>query len=412
MSHHGPTPPQSVQASLFVALSSMAAAPAVAQWPTDPESPLVVGHSEAIVELRQEVGDDGGTWLAWVNSQCLGEVRLQRIDRFGTVIAPGGLVLPDNVPLCGTLEILLAVAPDNSAIVQGGPPGTDRPIHRIAPDGTPLWGTGVLITAWIGVFGAALGLDNGDVLLGGHAGSSMFVSRHDIDGTELWTAEIPTPSGPNKRVLGLVPDDAGGAFIVWDRPLAYTRLVEAAHVSGAGVPTWPDPLVIVPPDPSSSRHTDPEVLADGSGGVVLVFVQGTEESHTPVPLLMQRFDAGGTLAFGPDGVRVSLDAERQYDPVIARDEATDELIIAWRSGPFATRELRAQRMTLDGDRLWGDTGVTIADMGAQGSGHFDAVWDGETLAGVVSVPVAGSPSVFVHRVDGNGVVLPAPVAIS
>ncbi len=69
-------------------------------------------------------------------------------------------------------------------------------------------------------------------------------------------------------------------------------------------------------------------------------------------------------------------------------------------------------MTLDCDRLWGDTGVTIADLGVQGAGHFDAVWDGETLAGVVSFPVAGSPSVFVHRVDGNGVVLHAPVAIS
>ncbi len=99
MSHHGPTPPRSVQASLFVALSSMAAAPAVAQWPTDPESPLVVGHAEAIVELRQEVGDDGGTWLAWIDSQCFGDIRLQRIDRFGTVIAPGGLVLPDSHPM-------------------------------------------------------------------------------------------------------------------------------------------------------------------------------------------------------------------------------------------------------------------------------------------------------------------------
>ncbi|MHC5114514.1 MAG: hypothetical protein ACYTGP_08825 [Planctomycetota bacterium] len=400
------------RSAALVATVALSATPALAQWPNDPAAPLEIGEADTTVELRHAVAADGGTWMAWIDGLCFGELRVQRLTPSGAALVPGGLLLPDVEPLCGVTHVMLYVMPDSSAIVQGGATGTDRPLHRIASDGTPLWGPGLLITDWIGGLEGFLALDGGDVMLAGYQGMSIFVTRRALDGTEVWTTEIPTMMSSNRRIIGLVPDGAGGAFIVWDSPLSYTRLVAALHVNAAGVSTWTDPLIVVPADPSSSRHTDPVVLSDGRGGAVLVFAKGTETASTPVPLLMQRFDVTGTLAFDVQGVRVSLDTDRQFDPIVTRDAATDDLMIVWRSGLFADQDVRAQRLTVDGARLWGPTGVTIADLGEQGTGFFDASWDGTTLSAAVSRPEPDAPSVHVHRVDGAGTVDPVALAVS
>ena len=295
------------------------------------------------------------TWVAWIDDICQGDIRFQRIEPSGSVMAPVGLILPMRFELCGNMDMMLASLVDGSVIVHAAMPNTGMPLHRIAPDGTLLWGKG-LMAPWLGRLRAALGLPDGSVLLGGNAGASMIVSRQAVDGTTMWMTEIPTNHTSNIRVLGLVPDNDGGAFLVWDKPLTYTRMILAAHVTEAGIASWSEPLVVVPPDPSSSRHTEPVVIADGLGGVVVVFTKGSETAHAPVPLLMQHFDVKGELTFTPQGARVSLDTERQYNAIVMHDDDTNDITIVYRSGPFADQVLRAQRMTLDGERLWGDTG--------------------------------------------------------
>lgn len=383
-----------------------------ADWPTDPAAPLEVGPADTSVILGHVVTPDGATWVAWVDSICLGDTRIQRIDSNGDVLAPGGMSLPHVDELCGNMDMMLSALPDGSVVVQSGAINTGRELHRVTPDGSLPWGDGLFITSWIGGLGDVHGLSDGDVLIGGHAGQSSYISRHAPDGTELWVASVFAPQTSNRRVHALVPDDAGGVFLIYSTPLTYTRMIWAVHVDSVGSPTWRDALNVVPSDPSSSRHTDPVVLSDGSGGVVVVFTKGDETADTPMPLLLQRFDIEGNLAFDPQGERISLGTDRQFDPILLRDEATEDIFVAWRDGPYATQELRAQRLMLTGQRLWGDDGIVLADMGAEGTSHFDAVWDGVRLSGIVSRPGTGDASVRVQPADGNGTLDPAPIDVS
>lgn len=383
-----------------------------AEWPADPAAPLPVGEADDFVTLRHAAAADGATWIAWIDALCLGELRVQRIDAAGGVLAEGGMVIPHDGPLCGTTGLQLAVTADGAAIVHRGGTATDQPIHRVEPDGALPWGAGRLMSAWIGGLEALLPLDGGDVLVGGHAGTSVFASRRDATGEEVWTTAIPTPYGPNKRLVALVTDDADGAYAIFDMPLAYTRIIAAAHVDAAGVVTWPAPIVVVPADPSSSRHSDPVAIADGRGGVAIVFVTGHETAGTPVPLRYQRLLSDGTLAFGPEGRRLSLGAARQFDPILARDAGSGDLIVTWRDGPLTGQTLRGQRIGLDGTRQSGETGVAIAALGAQGSSRYATTWEGATLAATVARPTPLVPSVMLHRLDGSGAAIAAPVALS
>ncbi len=384
--------------------------PCFAEWPDDPTSPLVVGGIQGIgsVDHQLVTTPDGATWAAWVDTQCAGSVRVQRIDANGSVLFPDGLPLSPHGG-CVPQEALLAPCADGSVVVSRvGFTIADSSVLRIAPDGGMMWGDdGITVsTAPNGRPGQLLGLANGEALVAWNEGGTIVVQRYSPSGAAVWEspASFSSPSGSNMSLFALIPDSAGGAFVFWDTPLEYVRRVWAARVTADGAVAWNESTVVVPPFPGSSRHTDPVAIPDGSGGAVVVWTRGVESAGTIVPMFMQRVFADGSLAFaGPEGVRISLDVSRQFDAAISQDEATGDLFVAWRDG-VAEQNVRAQRLTLNGERLFGDSGVGVTSIGPLG--HFDAHWNGSQMFAAVSNDpgVPGSAHVVMHRIDGAGVV--------
>ncbi len=384
---------------------------ASAAWPRDPNSPLLLGGIEGVglVEQVTVTTPDGATWSAWVDMQCFGSLRLQRIAADGTLLTAGSLAL-DNLDGCLAQRAHLAACSDGSVVVSRD----FGPVLRVAPDGSSMWGSGIVFSGGAGTLGGLLGLPDGDALIAWHLGTEIFVGRFAPDGSPVWPqpAAIPNLAGPNMRIFALVPDDADGAFVFWDSPGAYTRLIRTARVTAAGEPAWAEPLAVVPLNPGSSRHSDPVAIRDGAGGAALVWTQGSDSGSEPTPMFLQRITPEGTLVFEPEGRRISLELVRQFDPVVVRHPTSGDFFVVWRDGALQPQLLKVQRMSVDGQRLWGDTGIVAAPLVS--TGRFDAAWVFDRLAIALSGPASppDSAAVNVHRVDAAGLVAADPWPIS
>lgn len=388
---------------------------ALGDWPDTPASPLELGPVSGFSSSppATAVTPDGATWIAWVDMECFGSLRLQRIDANGSLLASEGLAL-DPITNCVGRAARLTGCADGSVLVcavAGAINSTgqlgDMPIRRIGPDGSPLWKDGVVVAANafgnIGGFFEVSDGGEGDVLIAWFADTNVFVNRYTAEGSPAWRqpASIAVPHGPTMRIFGVVPDDDGGVYVLWDAPGPYTRAIFAARFTGEGMAAWRTPIHLTAVTPGS-MHSSPVAIADGSGGVVVAWKEGLEQSQLPAPLFLQRIHPDGSLAFNPAGVLVSLDDTPQFDPVVSRDPVSDDLFIAWRDvGPT----LRAQRLTQSGERLWGDSGVAVASMTSPTS--FHGLWDGESLLLAIArfhPPGGDDPRVSVHRVSGKGVI--------
>ncbi|MEZ6242535.1 MAG: GC-type dockerin domain-anchored protein [Phycisphaerales bacterium] len=389
---------------------------ALADWPTDPATPLVVGPAQLAFTPRLSVvtADDGAVWIAWQDSFCggadEGSVRLQRVALDAALLAPHGIDAQQD-PTCGFVLPPILTPVDDGVLVSRPLVGLDtEPLQSFDATGAAAWPAG-FSTSEVYTLGASARLDGGDTLVVSYAWSTIRADRLDASGAPVWPAPstFDSDTGPNLRILGIVPEPTGGAYVFWDSPaFAYTRLIRAQRLDADGTPAWTPSvrLVASPPDVTSSRHTDPVIATDGQGGAVVIFAQGFETGTTPAPLLMQRIDPDGALAFPLDGQRVSLGVDRQFDPIVRTDPATSDLLIVWRDGLFDAQSVRAQRMTPDGERLWGNQGIAVAPITP--SDTFDAVWQN----GRLSVVVASASGAVMHNFDAQGAPAPGPWTVS
>ncbi|MCA9284126.1 MAG: hypothetical protein KDA22_02840 [Phycisphaerales bacterium] len=415
-------------ALLVAGLSQVAVPAASAEWPTEPSSPLVLGYTQNLGQAKHStvVTPDGAVWVSWIDKQCLeSSLRVQRIDLDGTLLDPSGIA-PFSASDCVVRATRATTCPDNSIVVSAvddavnssGGPLANRPIIRVASDGSTPWGAGVVVSETAsGVIGAIESLPDGDVLVGWHSGSTLFVTRLDPSGDPVWPAPatIVTQTGTSKRIVNLVVTVSGDSFVVWDEPVTYTRTIRVARVTSDGAVAWAQPIVVTGPQPGSSRHTNPTAIADGLGGVLVAWTQGAESAQTIVPIRVQRIAPDGAFAFEPEGRPVSLDQTRQFDVVAVRDPGDGAYLLAWRDGGFATQELRAQRLDASGTRLWGDNGVGVTDISPTTSAKwFDGTLIDDHLALAVSDPTNPPlvPAVMVHRVDPTGTIVGDPWILS
>ncbi len=394
-------------------LLSMASSGAIAQWSSDPATPLRVGYAGVTFSERHNIvgANDGAVWAAWQDNICVGAVRLQRVSLRGMLLSPDGLLAQED-PTCGFHLPPVLVTTNGSTIVSRARVGLDSyPVQSFDAGGALTWPSGFM-TSEVFTLGGAARLASDDVMIVSHAQSTIRADRVDPQGAPVWAspAIFDNLSGSNMRVFAVVPEPGGGAYIFWDAsPFPYTRLIRVQRLDADGLPAWEAPIRLngSPPDITSSRHTDPVAVADGQGGAVLMFTEGFETGFTPAPLRMQRIAPDGSLAFPLEGHVVSLGADRQFDPIVEPDDATGDLIVSWRNGLLDDQTINAQRISLGGDRLWGDAGVAIHPIERFGS-SFDAVW----RDGRLSVVIGGEGGAVMRRVDGAGKLDPVALQLS
>jgi hypothetical protein len=194
----------------------------------------------------------------------------------------------------------------------------------------------------------------------------------------------------------LLPDGAGGAFLAWN-PQAQIRLVRIGSdgtvppgVPGGGTPVYASPY----------WQYYPILVPDDAGGTYVVWsdmrwAQCQEKCiGTELEIFVVRLLADGSLAPGwpAGGVNVGAPPLPWYIGPSASSDGAGGVIIAWsESSPTDAGNIRARRYAPDGNSVWGNTPITVCSQAAaqiaprpapDGAGGAIIVWqDGRVGAG-------------------------------
>jgi hypothetical protein len=183
----------------------------------------------------------------------------------------------------------------------------------------------------------------------------------------VWTSPVLATWEPNGNSIctagsaqqdpRIVPDEEGGAIVVWEdkRSGDWDVYVQRIDASGAIHVGWPAGGVLASLSSSSKRN--PEVITDGAHGAIVVWENGSG-------LSAQRIDASGVRQWTDMGASICTYGS-SHDVVSVHGGGA---VITWRR---STQSIFAQRIESDGSihSSWPTDGQEVAWTFGQGEDH-------------------------------------------
>ncbi|MDO9333590.1 MAG: hypothetical protein Q7T57_03595 [Dehalococcoidales bacterium] len=307
----------------------------------------------------------------------------------------------DGIPLWGDEGVLVDTTGDdypNASIAsdgQGGvvvvwqeKSGRDMMIRaqRLSGEGLTLWGNeGIIVTSiaegqgnYMQVIGDGLGnfvvaWDTGSVT----PDTDVYAQKLDDNGNPQWgegilvcqdqAAESYNPANMQSHPQ-MAADGTGGVIITWhDRRRILNREIFAQRISSAGEMLWTENGVWVwniPADyfMTTSGILDATIIPDGAGGAAIVWT-GYEVSYTrDTVIYAQRLSPDGQRLWSEEEVYGEPSFQSQGNSSIVSDGKGGIIIgsrVGESSGVSQTNSVYAQRISPNGDRLWGESGLEI-----------------------------------------------------
>lgn len=235
----------------------------------------------------------------------------------------------------------------------------------------------------------------------------VFVQRLDSDGNLLWTTNGITVTWgfSDQYAANLVPDGAGGVFVVWeDWPERsggdITQMdvnIYAQRIDGDGNLLWASPITIA----AAPRLQYVSDVASGVGGDF--FVTWCDLRDPEDAIYAQRISANGDILWELDGALVSANPALQYPGPILPDGAGGAYV-AWRD--FRTNHNRAdaylQHLSADGSLVWAADLPVAADYTcAEGPEALVSDENGGVIV-IASSSTDGAGDVLAQRVNSAG----------
>jgi hypothetical protein len=173
-------------------------------------------------------------------------------------------------------------------------------------------------------------------------------------------------SNSSTEDYGLDIDTSGNALLAFlDTREGSRQQITAAKMDPTGNPLWgPNGVQLTH---GGTQHYDPKIAGTSDGDVVVAWTEGFGETAN---VKVQRLDPNGNPLW-PHPV-VFHEAGYQY--FLADMHAADNgsVIISWvrENGFFSNKQLRANKLSAGGKKLWGKSNVVIFDQGSLQFGNF------------------------------------------
>ncbi|MFI5371642.1 MAG: T9SS type A sorting domain-containing protein, partial [Candidatus Eisenbacteria bacterium] len=227
----------------------------------------------------------------------------------------------------------------------------------------------------------------------------VYAQRRDATGHDRWvTNGTPVYLSPGTpRIQSLVGDGAGGVIVAYMQKKGANYDLFARRFDGAGTPLWTARPVCVAPE----LQGFPQMLPDGAGGAFILWIdlRGRHEA-----LYIQRIDANGGALWSPDGVLVK-DTPDWLETLSMIPDGAGGVIVPFRQlkdvpgGPF---DLWVQRFGPDGARRWGDSGHPLSQISGDVPWHPVGVPDGQGGALIAWEDWYPGDRMFAQRMDSTG----------
>lgn len=200
-------------------------------------------------------------------------------------------------------------------------------------------------------------------------GYDVFLQRLDKNGVEQFPHDgnmVADLSNSSTEDYGLDIDTNGNALLAFlDTREGVNQQVTAAKVNQAGSPLWGPNGVQLTSD--SSGHFAPKITGTSDGGVVVAW---TTAYGSTANVKIQKLDKNGQPVWSHPVVF----HESGYQYFLADLHAADNgsVIVSWvrENGFFGDKQLRANKISANGRKLWGASNVAIFDQGSLQFGNF------------------------------------------
>jgi len=226
----------------------------------------------------------------------------------------------------------------------------------------------------------------------------IYVQRFDASGAALWTTDgIAICTSPTEKDHSeIISDGAGGAIVAWT-DWRNGRDVYAQRVDANGDTLWAADGVAVCAAPGDQYGQD--IVADGSGGAVITWVDIRDAGIDGWDIYAQRIDANGDTLWAANGVPVCEAAGWQQEPQVRRS-GTDRFVFSWSDGRYGLSDIFAQSVDLNGAPQWTTDGVTVCTT----STHIDNSYlvSDETGGAIISWHDYDLDRLSVQRLDVGG----------
>ncbi len=225
------------------------------------------------------------------------------------------------------------------------------------------------------------------------ANCDIYAQRVNSQGEPLWQAGgIPiTVNEHNQGTSGIniIPDGYGGAIIAWEDAFPDCCRIYSQRVNAAGQVLWTINGVPVSAAITNAHGPMPGgrvMVSDGQGGAIFVW-HNSQYPTGIVTISMQRISSTGTMMWNPSGVVVGDPRYEGNLDMVA--DTSGGAVIVWAGGtmPYTYSDnIYAQRIDQNGQGQWQAGGLVIAQ-GAHlrnqpavtitSTGNFIAAWSDE-----------------------------------
>lgn len=250
------------------------------------------------------------------------------------------------------------------------PDGTQIYAQHIGSDGALLWGdSGLQVSPYNNEQDQPLIVEDGAG--GGIVAWSEYnmfyiyrvsAARINSDGSVPWTIQVvDNPS--DDKLQDVAPDGEGGAYICYQTMAVYPDYnLYAQRVDASGNLLWPAGGIAVCTAPGIQINC--KIAGMGTDGAVFVWedqrAAATGDTIRATDLYAQRISTNGDILWDENGITITEAANEQNFPNLSRDELGDVFVV-WQDlrNPANNADLYAQKLSLDGQKLFPDTGLVF-----------------------------------------------------
>jgi hypothetical protein len=222
----------------------------------------------------------------------------------------------------------------------------------------------------------------------------VFAQKINPQGELLWDSCIPLCTADGIQIsLNIVPDNDGGAYIIWQDHRDGTVSIYGVHIDedGDNYPGWPENgLALASGSGDQSNHTFWE---DGQGGAILAYVNN--DAYTDIHV--KRILSDGEIAW----FEVLAEGEQQHGSVRMSPFGSNAFGFAYLDRITGSDNVHVQALDIDGNFLWtesipvypGYSSQLNPRVAAAADGNFIVVWEDYRM---------GTSDLYVQKFDIAG----------
>jgi len=248
------------------------------------------------------------------------------------------------------------------------------------------------------------------------------VQRVDSQGNCLWGSEGRQIYSYSKQPIGPLAagDDNGGAILAWTDEYPTSEDIPrwgvyAQRLDSQGNAVWPEGGISVTAGPFDVNHGQVEMINeslidlinDGSSGAILLWYNEIQTDNSwKTTVHAQRVSADGDCLWGEHGMQI---CDSSPDPRWAKliSDGSGGAIVVWEDNRSPDTDIYAQRISSDGRLLWPDPGIPVANASnaqlspqiiSDGLGDFIVIW---VQSPGTSYHV-GDTDIYAQKMNSNG----------